>query len=62
MVPFGPKLDFITSCRPFAALMFINSAAALDMISALGFTDLRELEAIVVGVSVSRRRSLRVSN
>jgi hypothetical protein len=40
----------------------MNSAAALDMISALGFTDLRELEAIVVGVSVSRRRSLRVSN
>ena len=54
MVPFGPKLDFITSCRPFAALMFMKSAAALDMISALGFTDFRELEAMVVGVSVTR--------
>ena len=38
------------------------SAAAFDMISALGFTDFRELEAMVVGVSVSRRRSLRGSN
>jgi hypothetical protein len=35
-------------------LMFMKSAAALDMISALGFTDFRELEAMVVGVSVSR--------
>ena len=34
--------------------MFMKSAAALDMISALGFTDFRELEAMVVGVSVSR--------
>jgi hypothetical protein len=54
MVPFGPKLDFMTSCNPFAALMFMNRAAALDMISALGFTDFKELEAMVVVVSVSR--------
>ena len=41
MVPFGPRLDFITSCRPFAALMFMKSAAALNMISALGLTRLQ---------------------
>ena len=49
MVPFGPRLDFITSCRPFAALMFMKSAAALDMISALGLTDFRLEDAMVVG-------------
>ena len=49
MVPFGPRLDFITSCRPFAALMFMKSAAALDMISALGLTDFRLEDAMMVG-------------
>jgi|TARA_B110000971_G_scaffold129308_1_gene132346 hypothetical protein len=50
MVPFGPRFDFITSCSPFAALMFMNSAAARDIISALGLTDFREFDAMVVGL------------
>lgn len=47
MVPLGPRLDFITSCRPLAALMFMKSAASLDMISAFGLTDFRLEEAMV---------------
>ena len=49
MVPFGPRLDLITSCSPFAALMFMKRAAALDMISALGLTDFRLEDAMMVG-------------
>ena len=37
MVPFGPRLLFMTSYRPFAALMFMERAAPLPMTSALGF-------------------------
>jgi hypothetical protein len=36
LVPFSPKLAFMTSCSPLAALMFMNSAAFLPMISAAG--------------------------
>lgn len=36
MVPFGPKFVRITSCSPFAALMFINKAADLPITSAFG--------------------------
>ena len=32
----------MTSCKPFAALMFMNNAAALSMDSAFGFTERRE--------------------
>ena len=42
MVPLGPRLDRITSCRPFAALMFMKRAAPRPMTSALElsvFTD-----------------------
>lgn len=42
IVPFGPRLDLMTSCRPFAALMFMKRAAPRPMTSALGlrvFTD-----------------------
>lgn len=42
MVPLGPRLVFITSNRPLAALMFMNNAALRPRISALGlscFTD-----------------------
>jgi len=42
IVPLGPRLVFITSCKPFAALMFMNNAAALSMDSAFGFTERRE--------------------
>jgi len=54
IVPFGPKLDFITSWSPFAALMFMNSAAALFMISAFGFTERRLEDAIAVEYRVRR--------
>ena len=42
IVPLGPRLVFMTSCKPFAALMFMNNAAALSMDSAFGFTERRE--------------------
>mmetsp|Transcript_12055 Transcript_12055/g.39594 ORF Transcript_12055/g.39594 Transcript_12055/m.39594 type:complete len:201 (+) Transcript_12055:1385-1987(+) len=37
-VPFGPKLDLSTSCRPRAALMFINEACPALSTSAPGLT------------------------
>jgi hypothetical protein len=37
IVPFGPRLVFMTSRSPFAALMFMNSAAERPITSALGF-------------------------
>ena len=48
IVPLGPRLVLITSCKPFAALMFMNKAAALSMLSAFGFTERRE-EDILMG-------------
>ena len=42
----------MTSCKPFAALMFMNNAAALSMDSAFGFTERRE-DAIFFLVSSS---------
>lgn len=41
-VPLGPKFVFMTSCRPFAALMFMNRAAWRPMISAAGFSCLTD--------------------
>ncbi len=52
IVPLGPRLVFMTSCKPFAALMFMNNAAALSMDSAFGFTERRE-DAIFFLVSSS---------
>lgn len=37
IVPFGPKLVFMTSYSPFAALMFMKRAAFLPITSAPGF-------------------------
>ena len=48
IVPLGPRLVLMTSCKPFAALMFMNKAAALSMLSAFGFTERRE-EDILMG-------------
>mmetsp|Transcript_351 Transcript_351/g.874 ORF Transcript_351/g.874 Transcript_351/m.874 type:complete len:259 (-) Transcript_351:70-846(-) len=38
MVPLGPRLVFMTSCSPLAALMFMNSAAARPICSALALS------------------------
>jgi hypothetical protein len=48
IVPLGPRLVFMTSCKPFAALMFMNNAAALSMDSAFGFTERREDAILLV--------------
>ena len=39
IVPFGPRLLLKTSCKPFAALMFIAKACAALATSAFGFND-----------------------
>lgn len=36
-VPLGPRLDFITSCNPIAALIFIAKAWIFLSTSAFGF-------------------------
>ena len=46
MVPLGPKFVRITSCRPFAALMFMNSAAVRPMTSAFEFSDFTAMAAV----------------
>ena len=38
MVPFGPRFVFMTSRRPFEALMFMNKAARRPITSAFGFS------------------------
>ena len=45
IVPLGPRLDLMTSCRPFAALMFMNRAAPRPMTSALGLRVLTDVIA-----------------
>lgn len=40
IVPFGPRLVRMTSCRPLAALMFMNRAAVRPITSALELRDL----------------------
>lgn len=56
IVPLGPRLVFITSCKPFAALMFMNNAAALSMDSAFGFTERREEVIFFLFFFFSRER------
>ena len=45
-VPLGPRLVFITSWRPLAALMLMQSAASAFMTSALALRLFREEDAI----------------
>lgn len=40
MVPLGPRLVFITSCKPFDADIFMANASAARANSALGFNKL----------------------
>ena len=40
---FGPRFVLSTSCRPFAALMFMNSAASFPSDSAFGFSVLTDI-------------------
>ena len=47
MVPLGPRFVRMTSCRPFAALMFMNSAAVRPMTSAFEFSDFTAMAANV---------------
>lgn len=42
IVPFGPKLVFITSCSPFDAEILIANACAARANSAFGFNKLIE--------------------
>ena len=49
MVPLGPRLDFRTAARPLAALMFMKSAAAGPMTSALGLSVLTEEADAILG-------------
>ena len=43
IVPLGPKLVFMTSSRPFAALMFMKRAAVCPMVSARGLSVLTDM-------------------
>jgi hypothetical protein len=56
MVPFGPKLVFMTSCRPLAALMFMNRAALLPMISAFGLSVFTDPMLELVGLIAAPKR------
>lgn len=44
-MPLGPKLVFMTSSRPLAALMFMKRAAVCPMVSARGLSVLTDMVA-----------------
>lgn len=56
MVPFGPRLDFMTSCIPRAAEMLMARASEALATSAFGFS---KLTAAIVNIYLKVRKENR---